>query len=61
MLLGVAGELVLILTIVYTPWGNDLFGTAPIKMQVWLFVIPFAVGMLIPAAVRCFAALIQLR
>ena len=26
--------------------GNALFGTAPIPLAVWLFIIPFAIGML---------------
>ena len=36
----------LIALIDYTPWGNALFGTAPIPLAVWLFIIPFALGML---------------
>ena len=36
----------LILLIAYTPSGNALFGTAPIPLSVWLFIIPFALGML---------------
>ena len=43
---GVILEIALILMIDYTPWGNLIFGTAPIAGQVWLFVIPFAVVML---------------
>ena len=39
-------EILLILSIDYTPWGNALFGTAPIPLAVWLFIIPFALGML---------------
>jgi magnesium-transporting ATPase (P-type) len=46
ILAGIAAEIGLILLIDYTPWGNLLFGTAPIPLEVWLFVIPFAVGML---------------
>ena len=29
-----------------TTWGNALFGTAPIPLAVWLFILPFALGML---------------
>jgi hypothetical protein len=47
ILFGIGAELALILTIDYTRWGNALFSTAPIGLQAWLFVIPFAVGMLI--------------
>jgi calcium-translocating P-type ATPase len=43
---GVAAEIALILAIDYTPWGNLAFGTAPIGLNVWLFVIPFAFAML---------------
>lgn len=46
ILWGVAAEIALILAIDYTPWGNLIFGTAPIGLNVWLFVIPFAFAML---------------
>jgi magnesium-transporting ATPase (P-type) len=46
ILAGIAVEIVLILLIDYTPWGNALFGTAPIPAVVWLFIVPFALGML---------------
>jgi calcium-translocating P-type ATPase len=44
---GVLLEIVLILLIVYTPWGNFVLGTAPIAGSVWLFVLPFALGLLV--------------
>jgi sodium/potassium-transporting ATPase subunit alpha len=40
--LGLAAELSLILFIVYTPWGNSLFGTVPLPASVWLYALPFA-------------------
>jgi magnesium-transporting ATPase (P-type) len=46
ILVGIAAEIALILLIDYTSWGNLLFGTAPIPLDVWLFVVPFALGML---------------
>ena len=46
ILWGVAAEIALILAIVYTPWGNLAFGTAPIGSEVWLFAALFAVVML---------------
>jgi sodium/potassium-transporting ATPase subunit alpha len=46
ILAGIATEILLIVLLVYTPWGNTLFGTAPIAVVVWLFIIPFALGML---------------
>ncbi|MFZ5863820.1 MAG: cation-translocating P-type ATPase [Nitrospirota bacterium] len=45
ILVGIATEIALILFIDYTPWGNLLFGTAPIPLGSWLFLIPFALGM----------------
>ena len=44
---GIAFELLLLLLIVYTPWGNALFGTAPLAAGVWLFIVPFGLGMLL--------------
>ena len=44
--LGVILEIVLIALIDYTPWGNSIFGTAPISAQVWLFVMPFGIVLL---------------
>lgn len=43
---GVALELMLIMLIDYTPWGNVILGTAPIGGKVWFFIIPFAIGLL---------------
>jgi magnesium-transporting ATPase (P-type) len=45
ILYGIAFELVMMLLIDYTALGNALFGTAPIGLEVWLFIIPFGVGM----------------
>jgi len=39
--------LILIALIVYTPWGNVVFGTAPLAAEVWLFALPFAAAMLV--------------
>ena len=44
---GVVLEIALILLIDYTPWGNLILSTAPVPREVWLFVIPFAAGMLV--------------
>jgi len=46
ILAGVAAEIILILLIDYTPWGNALFGTMPIAGEVWLLLIPMALVML---------------
>ncbi len=52
ILAGVAAEIALISLIVYTPWGNAIFGTAPIPAATWLFILPFAIAMLVLEEVR---------
>ncbi|HZX48213.1 MAG TPA: cation-translocating P-type ATPase C-terminal domain-containing protein, partial [Nitrospirota bacterium] len=42
LLAGIALEFMIILLIVYTPQGNTLFGTSPISLAAWAFLIPFA-------------------
>jgi calcium-translocating P-type ATPase len=54
ILWGIALEIALMLAIDYTGWGNLIFGTMPIAPEVWLFVLPFAVGMLLLEEVRKF-------
>jgi magnesium-transporting ATPase (P-type) len=49
---GVVLELVLIMLIVYTPWGNQLFGTAPIALEVWYLILPCCLLMLIFETIR---------
>jgi sodium/potassium-transporting ATPase subunit alpha len=56
ILAGIAVEIALILVIDYTPWGNSLFGTAPIPLQAWLYVVPFALAMLLCEEFRKFLA-----
>ncbi|MDP2239573.1 MAG: cation-transporting P-type ATPase [Burkholderiales bacterium] len=46
IILSIIIELALILAIVYSAPGNAVFGTAPIAPEVWLFMLPFAVAML---------------
>jgi sodium/potassium-transporting ATPase subunit alpha len=41
--LGIAFEILLQLFIVYHPWGNKIFSTAPIALSIWLVLIPFAI------------------
>lgn len=45
ILLGILAELTLILMIDYIPAENQIFGTAPLPPSVWLFLLPFAAGM----------------
>jgi magnesium-transporting ATPase (P-type) len=47
ILWGVLLEIVLIVPIVYAPWGNLIIGTAPIPAAVWLFVAPFGMGLVV--------------
>jgi calcium-translocating P-type ATPase len=58
---GIASELALLAAILYTPWGNALFGTAPLPAPVWGFLLPFPFAMLLleearKAALRRWAA-----
>jgi magnesium-transporting ATPase (P-type) len=46
LLAGVAAEIIAILWIDYTEWGNRVFGTAPIGLDVWVFMVPFALAMI---------------
>ena len=46
LIAGVASEIVLLLAINFTPWGNFILGTLPVTGAVWLFIAPFALGML---------------
>jgi magnesium-transporting ATPase (P-type) len=52
ILWGVMLEIALILLIDYTAWGNSLLETAPIGGQVWLFVAPFGLGLLLLEELR---------
>ena len=52
ILFGIAAELLVIMAIDYTTWGNLLFGAAPIELRVWMFFLPFAAGMLILEELR---------
>jgi magnesium-transporting ATPase (P-type) len=49
---GVVLEIVLLLAIDYTPWGNVLLGTAAVPAELWLFMVPFAAGMLVLEELR---------
>jgi len=52
IIFGVIAEFAVLLLVSYTPWGNDLLGTAPLGGKVWGFVMPFAAGMLILEELR---------
>lgn len=46
----------LLALIAYTPLGNSLLATAPLPVEVWLFIAPWAVGMLVLEELRKFWA-----
>jgi sodium/potassium-transporting ATPase subunit alpha len=52
----IAVELLLQLSIVYTPLGNRIFATAPIPSRVWLVLIPFAFALFFAEEMRKLAA-----
>ena len=52
ILWGALLEVALVLLIDYTALGNVVFGTAPIGAEVWLFMVPFAVAMLVLEELR---------
>lgn len=52
ILWGIALEIILLGLIDYTRWGNTLFGTHPLAAEVWLFILPFALGMLLLEELR---------
>ncbi len=45
ILWGIGAELLLMAAISYTPWGNAVFGAAPLPAAVWLFLLPFMLAM----------------
>ncbi len=49
---GVVFEILLLLLIDYSPWGNALFGTAPLNADAWLFILPFMLIMLLLEELR---------
>jgi magnesium-transporting ATPase (P-type) len=55
LLWGVAAELALIIAIVYASWGNLIFGTAPLALDAWLFMLPFAAGLFLLEEARKYA------
>jgi sodium/potassium-transporting ATPase subunit alpha len=49
---GLGFELLLQIFIVYHPWGNRLFATAPLPGSVWLLLLPFAFLLFLAEEVR---------
>ncbi|MBV2133522.1 cation-transporting P-type ATPase [Pseudomonas sp. MAP12] len=52
LLWGIACELLLIGAIIYTPWGQTLFGTAALPAAAWLAMLPFAAALLLLEELR---------
>jgi calcium-translocating P-type ATPase len=52
IVMGLAVELGLILLIAYTPAGRIVFGTAPLGVGVWMFIVPFGGLMLALEEIR---------
>ena len=52
ILWGIASEILLALFIVYHPWGQRIFGTASLPLNIWLALIPFAVALLLAEEIR---------
>jgi sodium/potassium-transporting ATPase subunit alpha len=52
IIIGIIVEVLLSAFIIYHPYGNKLFGTAPIGIDVWLILIPFSVGLLLAEEMR---------
>ena len=55
LLAGIGTELLLAAFIIYTPLGNSLFSSAPIGINVWLLLIPFALLLLATDEARKYA------
>jgi len=45
LLLGISFQLSLMMFITFTPWGQAIFHTASLPLDVWLFLVPFMFGM----------------
>ncbi|MBI5057817.1 MAG: cation-transporting P-type ATPase [Nitrospirae bacterium] len=56
VILGIAAEIILSALIIYHPWGNRIFGTAPLRADVWLLLIPFSIGLLLAEELRKYYA-----
>lgn len=50
--IGITVEILLSLFIVYHPFGNKIFGTAPLESNIWLILLPFSVILLTAEEIR---------
>jgi len=51
ILWGIVAEIILSVFIIYHPWGNEIFSTAPIPLTIWLILIPFVLFLFAAAEV----------
>ncbi len=52
ILWGIGSEILLALFIVYHSWGQRIFGTASLPLNIWLALVPFAVALLLAEELR---------
>jgi sodium/potassium-transporting ATPase subunit alpha len=52
ILFGIASEILISVFIVYHPWGQMIFSTGSLAPQVWLMLVPFALGLLLAEEMR---------
>ncbi|MBI5203992.1 MAG: cation-transporting P-type ATPase [Nitrospirae bacterium] len=61
ILWGILAEILLSAFIIYHPWGNKIFSTAPISLSVWLLLIPFMFMVFFAEELRKFMARYRVR
>ncbi len=52
ILWGIAIEILLSVFIIYHPWGNKIFSTAPVPYTVWIILLPFTILLFTAAEAR---------
>jgi sodium/potassium-transporting ATPase subunit alpha len=52
IIIGIAAELILSAFIIYHPFGNMIFGTAPLGLDIWLILLPFSIILLAAEELR---------
>jgi sodium/potassium-transporting ATPase subunit alpha len=52
ILWGILSEIILCVFIIYHPWGNKIFSTAPVPYTTWIILAPFAVFLFAASEVR---------
>jgi sodium/potassium-transporting ATPase subunit alpha len=52
ILLAIMAELLILSTIMFHPFANTIFGTAPVSMEYLVFAIPFAILLFVQDEIR---------